>query len=68
MEHQDEQSPSDEAFPHRPSCRQTTLLLYINHFMTRCGVVVTLFVPAAGVSASIRRVLAGIARIVVRHE
>ena len=36
MEHQDEQSPLDEAFPHRPSCRQSTLLLDVNHFVTRC--------------------------------
>jgi hypothetical protein len=32
MEHQDEQSPLDGALPHRPSCRQTTLLLDVNHF------------------------------------
>jgi hypothetical protein len=36
MEHQDEQSPLDGALPHRPSCRQTTLLLDVNHFVTRC--------------------------------
>jgi hypothetical protein len=61
MEHQDEQSPSDEAFPHRPPCRQTALLLDVNHFMARCGAVVTPFVQAAGVSAGIASVLAGIA-------
>ena len=55
MEHQDEQSPSDGAFPNR----QTTLLLDVNHFMTGCGAVVTLFVQAAGVSAGIAGVLAG---------
>jgi len=61
MEHQDEQSPSDKAFPHWPPCRQTTRLLDVNHFMTRCGAVVTTFVQAAGVSAGIAGVLAGMA-------